>query len=110
MTFVLSPRISFEFRRIGRESQPLLIVDHVLDDPDALVAVASGADYYVPDHTHYPGVNANVPEAYYRPLLAGLRAPLEKAFGLSSRAGLDYFGPGDARGEDGPSDPEDSAS
>ncbi len=92
MTFALSPKISFELRRIGREKQPLLIVDHVLDDPGALVAMAANADYYVPDHTHYPGVNANVPEAYYQPLLAGLRAPLEKAFGVPQRAGLDYFG------------------
>lgn len=88
----LSPKISFEFRRIGREKQPLLVVDHVLDDPEALVALATSADYYVPDHTHYPGVNARLPETYYQPLLAGLRAPLEKAFGLSQRAGLDYFG------------------
>lgn len=92
MTFVLSPNISFEFRRIGREKQPLLIVDHVLDDPEALVAEALSADYYVPEHTYYPGVNARLPEAYYQPLLAGLRAPLEKAFGVSPRAGLDYFG------------------
>ena len=88
----LSPKISFEFRRIGREAQPLLVVDHVLDDPEALVAQALSADFYVPDHTHYPGVNARLPEAYYQSLLAGLRAPLEKAFGLSQRAGLDYFG------------------
>ena len=88
----LSPKISFEFRRIGREKQPLLVVDHVLDDPEALVACALAADYYVPDHTHYPGVNARLPEAYYQPLLAGLRAPLEKAFGVPQRAGLDYFG------------------
>ncbi len=88
----LSPRISFEFRRIGREKQPLLVVDHVLDDPDALVAEALSANYYVPEHTHYPGVNACLPESYYQPLLAGLRTPLEKAFGLSQRLGLDYFG------------------
>jgi len=90
--FELSPQISFQFRRIGREKQPLLVVDHVLADPDALVALAADAAYYVPEHTHYPGVNARLPEAYYQPLLAGLRAPLEKAFGLPRGAGLDYFG------------------
>lgn len=91
-TLALSPDIRFSLHRIGREQQPLMVVDHVLADPEALVDHAAKADWYVPEHTHYPGRNAAVPGTYYEPLIAGIRGALEAAFGLPRAAGLDYFG------------------
>jgi len=90
--FDVSREISVRILKIGRENQPLLIVDKVLAQPQEMIAYAAGADFYVPPHTHYPGSNANVPEGYYRTVINRLRQPLEAAFGLSSRGYLNYFG------------------
>lgn len=88
----LGAGIRVQLRRIGEERQPLLIVDDVLDDPRAMVDAARSANYYAPPHTHYPGLNAPLPEAYYRTVVAALRGPIEAAFGLSRAAYLNYFG------------------
>jgi hypothetical protein len=88
----ISSAIRFSIQHIGIEAQPLLIVDNVLAEPEAMVACASSAQLYVPPHTNYPGFNANLPESYYRAVLHALRQPLEIAFGLPPRAYLEYFG------------------
>lgn len=88
----INPAIRVSLQRVGAEAQPLLVVDNVLAEPEAMIDWASRADFYVPPHTHYPGFNANLPESYYRAVIAALRQPLESAFGLSMRAYLKYFG------------------
>jgi hypothetical protein len=77
---------------IGRERQPLMIVDRVLEQPQTLIGAAREATFYVPSHTNYPGSNARLPEGYYRTVITALRGPLEAAFGLSRFAHLSYFG------------------
>ncbi|HTM79829.1 MAG TPA: DUF6445 family protein [Asticcacaulis sp.] len=67
MTFALHPDIKVRLRRIGHEAQPLMVVDNVLTDPEAMVAAAKQTAFYVPEHTKYPGRNAPLPEGYYRP-------------------------------------------
>ncbi|MBO9706817.1 MAG: hypothetical protein J7521_01280 [Caulobacter sp.] len=84
--------IRVRLRHVGRERQPLLVVDDMLDDADAMIEAARAARFYVPPHTNYPGLNANLPEAYYRTVLATLRGALEAAFGLPASAGLNFFG------------------
>ena len=81
-----------EIRRIGTEQNPLLIVDNPIAEPQALIDAACAAQFYTPEHTLYPGVNARLPEAYYTAIIALLRGPLEGVFGLSVKAYLDYFG------------------
>jgi hypothetical protein len=88
----LGPAIQVHLRRIGEEQQPLLVVDDVLADPDAMIDAARSADFYVPRHTHYPGLNAPLPESYYRTVVTALRGPIEAAFGLSREVYLNYFG------------------
>ncbi len=88
----LSPRIEVRLRHIGAEQQPLLVIDNVLDDPEAMIAAARTAGFYTPEHTHYPGVNAPLPEAYCQAVVTALRGPIEAAFGLSQSVGLNYFG------------------
>ena len=90
--FDVSREVSVRIVRIGRENQPLLIVDTVLAQPQAMIDYAASADFYVPPHTHYPGANANVPEAYYRTVINLLRQPLEAAFGVPRLSYLNYFG------------------
>ncbi len=89
---LLGPNISVRLRRIGAEQQPLLVVDDVLADPWAMVDAARAAAFYRPPHTNYPGLNANLPEAYYRTVVTALRGPIEAAFGVSASAVLKFFG------------------
>jgi hypothetical protein len=89
---MLGPSISVRLRKVGVEQQPLLIVDDVLADPWAMVDAARAAEFYRPPHTNYPGLNANLPEAYYRTVVTALRGPIEAAFGVSSSAVLKFFG------------------
>lgn len=88
----LGPAISVRLRKVGEERQPLLVVDDVLADPWAMVDTARAADFYRPPHTNYPGLNANLPEAYYRTVVTALRGPIEAAFGVSASAVLKFFG------------------
>jgi len=81
-----------EIRRIGAEQNPLLIIDNAIAEPQVLIEEACRAQFYVPDHTLYPGVNARLPAAYYAAVIALLRGPLEGVFGLPAKASLDYFG------------------
>lgn len=89
---MLGPNISVRLRKIGAEQQPLLVVDDVLADPWAMVDAALAAEFYRPPHTNYPGLNANLPEAYYRTVVTALRGPIEAAFGLKASAVLKFFG------------------
>lgn len=88
----LARSISVRLEHIGSEKQPLMIVDHVLEDPQAMVDAARAETFYVPLHTRYPGINARLPESYYQTVVTALRGPLEAAFGLSRFAHLTYFG------------------
>ncbi len=89
---MLGSNISVRLRKVGAEQQPLLVVDDVLADPWAMVDAARAAAFYRPPHTNYPGLNANLPEAYYRTVVTALRGPIEAAFGVSAKAVLKFFG------------------
>lgn len=89
---VLGQSISVRLRHVGEERQPLLVVDEVLADPWAMVDAARAAAFYRPPHTNYPGLNANLPEAYYRTVVTALRGPIEAAFGVPAGAYLRFFG------------------
>jgi hypothetical protein len=89
---LIGRQIRVQLRHVGQERQPLLVVDDVLADPDAMIEAARAADFHAPPHTHYPGLNANLPESYYRTVVTALRGPIAVAFGLPSEAYLKYFG------------------
>lgn len=88
----IHPDINIRLRRIGREAQPLLVVDHMLADPQAMIDAAKRAEFYVPEHTMYPGLNAPLPEGYYQTVVTALRGPVEAAFGLPRDAWVKFFG------------------
>jgi hypothetical protein len=89
---MLGPNVSVRLRHVGQEQQPLLVVDDLLADPWAMIDAARAAEFYRPPHTNYPGLNANLPEAYYRTVVTALRGPMEAAFGVSASAVLKFFG------------------
>jgi hypothetical protein len=88
----IHPGIDIRLRRIGHEAQPLMVVDNVLADPDAMTTEANCAEFYVPEHTKYPGLNAPLPESYYQAVVTALRGPIEAAFGLPRDAWVKFFG------------------
>ena len=88
----LNPAARIDLRQIGRERQPLLIIDDVLADPDALIAVAKDARWARPQHTQYPGLNAPLPAAYSQAVIRALRPMLQRAFGIPQDRTLNFFG------------------
>lgn len=68
-------------RAIGRDGEPLVVLDGFAADPDGLRAAAAAAAFRPADN-HYPGVRAPLPESYLRDQTPVIRAALG-AFGHS---------------------------
>nr|WP_277923789.1 DUF6445 family protein [Sphingomonas sp. TREG-RG-20F-R18-01] len=66
---VSAPAISLH--RVGREAQPLVVIDDFAADPDALRAAALSSTFG-PALQHYPGIRAALPDAYVPTQLAVL--------------------------------------
>ena len=79
-------------RLVGKEASPLLVIDDVLADPQSLIDQAMTADFTPPPHTHYPGLNAPLPESYYMTLVPALRPLLARVFGVPAETTLRFFG------------------
>ncbi len=82
MTIALNPAATVKLRRIGREGNPLLVIDDVLLDARALVETAAAAPFEAPFSEFYPGVNAPMPRDYLDSLMPVLRPSFERAFGI----------------------------
>ncbi len=88
----LNPAARIDFRRMGRDNQPLLIIDDVLLKPEEMIAFAAESEFSPPPHTKYPGVNALMPEGYGQVILGALRPLLQRGFGVPTDIPLHYFG------------------
>ena len=89
---ILNPDARLDLRRIGREGHPLLIIDHALAAPEALIDEATAATFTPPGHTRYPGLNAPLPAEYSQTLMTALRPMLERGFGIPRHLPLRFFG------------------
>lgn len=72
--------MSVSFETIGAEAQSLVILDDFAPDPGALRDYAMGARFE-PALNHYPGVRAELPEAYLAAQLPAIAAVAPQAFG-----------------------------
>ncbi len=79
----VNPKAVVTLRRIGREGHPLLVIDDVLVDADALVETAAATAFGDPVAAYYPGLNAPMPRDYLLTLMPILRPSFERAFGIS---------------------------
>lgn len=78
----LNPGAQVQRRFVGREQNPLIVIDDLLLNPDDLVEAAAAADFAAPEGTWYPGGNAPLPETYLPALMPVLRPTLERAFDI----------------------------
>lgn len=72
-------------RRIGREAQPVAIVDDFAADPDRLRAAAAAASFG-PAGRHYPGLRAPLPPGYFAEHAALLSQLLRDLFAMPDGA------------------------
>jgi hypothetical protein len=85
--FPLSSRVSARVERMGREQEPLLILDGVMQRPEALIDYAAGEVEFRPAWTAsggFPGLRAPAPLNYVEQLVRSLSPVVEKAFGLAN--------------------------
>jgi hypothetical protein len=92
ITLDLNTSARLEVRRIGREQQPVVIIDGVFTNPEALVEAARAAAFTRPQHTRYPGLNAPLPDAYMTTLVPALRHLMTKVFDIPEKLRLTQFG------------------
>jgi len=61
----LSSDMNIEVLFIGREKQPVVVLDQVLANPENLLAFASGGDAFcATPNDYYPGVRKEIPKQY----------------------------------------------
>jgi hypothetical protein len=70
---------------IGRERAPLIVVDNLVADPDALIEIAAKKTFG-DQATYYPGVRAKVPLTYQQFIIEGLRGAVSETFGTRPNA------------------------
>lgn len=69
---------------VGREREPVVVIDHVLAAPEDLVEAAAQANFGAvkAGGNFYPGLRTPAPKTYVRRLHAALRPVIAAAFGL----------------------------
>jgi hypothetical protein len=83
--FSLSGRVNVALERIGAEREPVLVIDEVLNRPEALVDYAAREVAFAPvwgPKGGYPGIRAPAPLNYVESLVRSLSPIIEKAFAL----------------------------
>ena len=83
-TMRLHPDIRFRELRFGHEQAPLMVIDNVVDDPDALVEAAGELQFQKVPRA-YPGIRAAAPAAYRQLLTEALSDRLISFFQLKAR-------------------------
>jgi len=83
MKININPRAQVDMRRIGRDGHPLLVIDDFLLNAEELVDFAAHAPFGPPRVPAYPGVNAELPEAYLPAVFHALRSSFARGFGLA---------------------------
>lgn len=87
--FSLNPRLTVRTRRIGREGEPVVMINDLLQHPRQLIEYAATevafAPVFGPDGG-YPGVRAPAPLDYVETVARALSPTIEQAFGLTGVA------------------------
>ncbi|AQR73669.1 DUF6445 family protein [Sphingomonas sp. LM7] len=84
--FALNSRPTLSLRPIGSEGEPLLQIDDVLRDPQALIDFAAEEARFEPAYGSgggYPGIRASAPLEYVETVVRAVDPLLREAFGLA---------------------------
>ena len=81
LNFAPHPDLRIQKLAIGRELAPLLVIDNLMSDPDALVEHAAGK-LFSDVTSYYPGVRSKAPLTYQQFLLGHMRGMFGEYFGL----------------------------
>lgn len=84
--FSLKPKLRASRRLIGAEREPLLLIDGLVERPDALVDYAAREVEFRPAWSAgggYPGLRAPAPLDYVRAVVLAVKPIMEEAFGLA---------------------------
>ncbi|WP_442680780.1 DUF6445 family protein [Sphingomonas sp. ASY06-1R] len=84
--FSLAPRARATAEYVGNEREPVLRVDTMIANPEALVELAAGSQFapaYGPGGG-YPGLRARAPRDYVETILRNLGGPIIEAFSLGA--------------------------
>ena len=85
MTLTAHPGFAVQKLTIGREQAPLLIVDNLVADADALVELAAGK-LFGDVASYYPGIRAKAPLSYQQFVLKQLGQTFSDTFGSAGRS------------------------
>jgi hypothetical protein len=78
------PELRVQRVKIGREQAPLLVVDNLVAQPDALVELAA-SKMFSGAVSYYPGMRAKAPLSYQQFILEGLRPFIDETFGSAGQ-------------------------
>jgi hypothetical protein len=75
--------LQFRVEYIGNERAPVVVVENVWPEPQALIEAAAGKSDYSVRSLYYPGVRSSAPPDYARAVTAQLSDIIRSAFGFS---------------------------
>lgn len=78
-----SPRVAVH--RLGREREPVAVIENFAADPDAVRAAAAAGDWAAAGE-HYPGIKAALPAGYLAQQRGLLATVMREVFGVSGTA------------------------
>jgi len=81
--FKLSENAIMNVHRIGAEHQPVIVIDHAIDNPDAHIAQATRLEFS-PIGPFFPGIRAPTSVNYTNSLCNALQPLLADIFGIDS--------------------------
>jgi hypothetical protein len=87
--FPLQPKLDWSVSKIGTESTPVIVIDRVLQEPDALVDYAVEEVVFtdvIDERGGYPGVRAPAPLNYVGTFVKAIDPLIRGVYGLSNAA------------------------
>ena len=78
----LHPQFSYRIDRVGKQLQPVLVIDEFLSRAETLVDYAESNAVFSDADSYYPGVRAEAPELYIRTFHYHLHDLVRDTFGL----------------------------
>lgn len=85
LDYTTHPDINVQQLALGREGEPLLLIDNLVANADALVDLAAGK-HYSDVATYYPGVRAKAPLTYQQFIVDKFRDLIGGFFGLQAKS------------------------